>query len=162
MKRFKDILSTGVVIALVLTIISLTFTYLGSGFDKAKERGLETLILFITYSLPLSLVNGLFFEFTTKNATQFRRKSLLVLTIGSVVVRLLLYFSKDILELIYKGNSYEYFINNENPQLYLGCVIIALIANLFFQAVNFYKQLQTKEAVQQKVIAGTVTPNLML
>ena len=59
------------------------------------------------------------------------------------------------MELIYKGNSYEYFINNENPQLYLGCVIIALIANLFFQAVNFYKQLQTKEVVQQKVIAGT-------
>ena len=60
MKRFKNILLTGVVIALVLTIISLTFTYLGSGFNKAKERGLETLILFITYSLPLSLVNGLF------------------------------------------------------------------------------------------------------
>ena len=158
MKRLKNILLTGVVIALVLTIISLTFTYLGSGFDKVKERGLETLILFITYSLPLSLVNGLFFEFTTKNATQFRRKSLLVLTIGSVVISVTTVFLVRIfLELIYKGNSYEYFINNENPQLYLGCVIIALIANLFFQAVNFYKQLQTKEVVQQKVIAGTAT-----
>lgn len=157
MKRFKNILFTGIIIALVLTIISLTFTYLGSGFDKVKERGLETLILFVTYSLPLSLVNGLFFEFTTKtNATQFRRKSLLVLTIGSILISVITVFLVRIfLELFYKGNSYEYFINNENPQLYLGCVIIALIANLFFQAVNFYKQLQTKEVVQQKVIAGT-------
>ena len=157
MKRFKNILFTGIIIALVLTIISLTFTYLGSGFDKVKERGLETLILFVTYSLPLSLVNGLFFEFTTKtNAIQFRRKSLLVLTIGSILISVITVFLVRIfLELFYKGNSYEYFINNENPQLYLGCVIIALIANLFFQAVNFYKQLQTKEVVQQKVIAGT-------
>jgi sensor histidine kinase YesM len=157
MKRFKNILFTGIIIALVLTIISLTFTYLGSGFEKVKEKGLETLILFVTYSLPLSLVNGLFFEFTTKtNATRFKRKSLLVLTFGSVIISVTTVFLVRIfLELFYKGNSYEYFINNENPQLYLGCVIISLIANLFFQAVNFYKQLQTKEVVQQKVIAGT-------
>ena len=83
-------------------------------------------------------------------------KSLLVLTIGSILISVTtVFFVRIFLELIYKGNSYEYFINNENPQLYLGCVIIALIANLFFQAVNFYKQLQTKEVVQQKVIAGT-------
>ena len=49
MKRFKNILFTGIIIALVLTIISLTFTYLGSGFDRVKEKGLETLILFVTY-----------------------------------------------------------------------------------------------------------------
>ena len=157
MKRFKSILFTGVIIALVLTIISLTFTYLGSGIEKVKEKGLETLILFVTYSLPLSLVNGLFFEFTTRtSSTRFSRKSLFVLTVGSIIISVTtVFFVRIFLELIYKGNSYEYFINNENPQLYLGCVIIALIANLFFQAVNFYKQLQTKEVVQQKVIAGT-------
>lgn len=157
MKRLFNLLFVAFFIAFVLTSLNLTFIYLGSGFDKVKQKAFDAFIMYTVYSIPLSLVNGMFFELSKNLKNSWiKSKRIIVLTVGSVFLSVITVFIvRFFIEVVFKGVTYEYFIAYENPQFYLGCVIIALIANLFFQALDFYQQLQKKKVVKQKVIAGT-------
>ena len=62
----------------------------------------------------------------------FRRKSLLVLTVGSVFISVTTVFLVRVfLELIYKGNSYEYFINNDSTENNVDAISLEEIINNF-------------------------------
>lgn len=157
--HFRTIL-IGFVIAFILFLLQYSFTYVSGGDLVWDVRLLKTLGFYTLYSVPLSFVNGYFFDFiNTKTDWQRKKKYRFGIGFfGSVVLTLATIFLIRVIHVVgISGKSFKTFFAEENLQFYFIALIITLVISLFFHAVFFYKMLQEKRVTEQKIIAGTAS-----
>ncbi|KAB8155455.1 histidine kinase [Kordia sp. TARA_039_SRF] len=83
---------------------------------------------------------------------------LLIGIIGSILLTIFTVFLvRMVHEILINGQTYEEFIQGENPAEYLNILLITIFFSVFFHALFFYKELQKKKVTEQKIIAGTAS-----
>lgn len=157
--NFRTVL-VGFMIAFILFLLHQSFRYVSGGDLKWDISLLESLGFYVLYSVPLSFVNGYFFDYINTKADWQRRKKYRfgIGLFGSIVLSLTTIFILRIIQVVgILGKSFETFFAEESLQFYFIALIITLVISLFFHAVFFYKMLQEKRVTEQKIIAGTAS-----
>ncbi|HET8887136.1 MAG TPA: 2TM domain-containing protein [Salinimicrobium sp.] len=160
MKNVIKVLSVGLLIAVILFLLEQLFRFVSGEPMIINLRLLAVFGFFILYSVPLSIVNGYFFNYINHKAN-FLEKSrfrFFIGLLGSVFISL---FTVFIIRMIHRvlidGIDYQEFFRTENLQFYFITILITLFISLFFHAFEFYKIHQEKKVKEQKIIAGTAS-----
>lgn len=159
MRRYLKVIAIGFVIGLVLFILELSFKIISGGEIPVNRRLLLGLWYYVLYSIPLSFVNGYFFNYLN-NLEWDKRKNYRFGTglLGSVFLTL---FTIIVIRVIHRvgfsGIALQQFFAEENPQFYFIALLITLVVSLFFHAIYFYKMAQETKVKEQKFIAGTAS-----
>lgn len=160
MKNIIRIVGIGVLIGVILLVLEQTFRLVSGVEVELDQRLLKVLGFYILYSLPLSFVNGYFFDYLNKKVVWGNRQRFrfIIGLIGSVFITLFTIFIVRILhKVVFEGLTYAEFFETENLQFYFIALIITLVISLAFHAFEFYKIIQDKKVTEQKIIAGTAS-----
>lgn len=159
MKGFSKIIVIGFVIGVLLFLLEMSFLVISGRTIIWDMRLLQVFGFYILYSIPLSFVNGYFFDYF--NSLKWEKNSryrFLLGLFGSVFITLFTIFLIRIIHRVgIDGLSFEEFFFVENLQFYFIALIITLVISLFFHAFHFYKLAQEKKVTEQKIIAGTAS-----
>ena len=141
------------VIFVVMQIINVV---MGSGIHFGKKL-LVQFFFTALYTCSLYGVNTLLFmKLDSFFTNRFSVKRLIAGFLGSFIVSLVVIFLLHVFEeVIYNGNSFDYFLANEKPSNYLGSIIITFFVTLSVYAISFYKAYNENKVKEQKIIAGT-------
>lgn len=157
-KRIFKLVKVSVLITLVLVFLDLIFSK-STSFKELVNFSFWGTYLF--YTLILSLVNGLFFYYMNNKINWEGKGIKRVITgvVGSIGLTILAYFFCRAIHLIYFDNLYNFdeFLANEKIGNYLFPLLFTAIISLSFHLIHFYKALQEKRVVEQKIIAGTAS-----
>jgi len=84
---------------------------------------------------------------------------IIVGVIGGIVLTLIAFFFCRLVHLVYFINRYNFseFLENEKINTYLFPLLFTAIVSLSFHLFYFYKALQERRVVEQKLIAGTAS-----
>ena len=159
MKGNLKIVTVGILIGIILFLIALAFSVITNGTVVFDLELVRVLGLYIMYSVPLTFVNGYFFNFINHRTwNKFRQYKFLIGLLGSVFLTLITFFAvRAIHKVIIEENTFSEFITSENSVIYFSALIATLVISLFFHALYFYKELQEKKVKEQQVIAGTAS-----
>ncbi|MCV6629030.1 MAG: 2TM domain-containing protein [Flavobacteriaceae bacterium] len=159
MKSVVKIAFIGIIVALIILVVDLVYSYL-----SGREIILENLLLYfgynLMYALPLSTVNAYFFDYTNFKVewVRYGKYRYGIGFIGSVIITLVTFFFIRLFHnMVLNGETFEQFLATEKMETYITATFITLIAALFFHALYFYKALQDKKVKEQKVIANTAS-----
>ena len=141
------------VIFVVMQIINVV---MGSEIHFGKKL-LVQFFFTALYTCSLYGVNTLLFmKLDSFFTNRFSLKRLIAGFLGSFIVSLVVIFLLHVFEeVIYNGNSFDYFLANEKPSNYLGSIIITFFVTLSVYAISFYKAYNENKVKEQKIIAGT-------
>jgi two-component system, LytTR family, sensor kinase len=157
MKGAGKILGVGLLIGMLLFVLEYSFRVISGGSITWDMKMLQVLGFYILYSIPLSFVNGYFFDYL--NNINWQRNSKYRFwtgLFGSVFITLFTIFIIRIIHRVgFEGLNFKEFFATENLQFYFIALIITLIISLFFHAIHFYRLAQEKKVTEQKIIAGT-------
>jgi histidine kinase/2TM domain-containing protein len=125
--------------------------------DKAliKEIGYYCL-----YGITLTVINSLYFDYLNKRVVwdKYSRYRLVIGAAGSVLLTLTgVFFVRFFIKVALEGQDAVDFLNKEQIKFYIIPLIITIVITLVFHLVYFYKALNEKKIVQQKIIAGTAS-----
>ncbi|HSI68597.1 MAG TPA: 2TM domain-containing protein [Gillisia sp.] len=151
------IIGIGFIIGALLFLLEYSFRVISGGTIVWEMKMLHVFGYYILYSVPLSLVNGYFFDYF--NSLKWKKNSKYRFWLGLLGSVLITLFTLFIVRVIHRvglsGLSFEEFFAEENLQFYFIALIITLVISLFFHAVYFYRLAQEKKVTEQKIIAGT-------
>ncbi len=151
------IIGIGFIIGAILFLLEYSFRVISGGTITWEIKMLQVFGFYILYSIPLSIVNGYFFDYI--NALKWEKNSKYRFWLGLLGSVLITLFTLFIVRVIHRvglsGLSFEEFFAEENLQFYFIALIITLVISLFFHAVYFYRLAQEKKVTEQKIIAGT-------
>lgn len=159
---FKLII-TGLIVSFVIFMISLSIEYFFGRIVKLDAKLAKEIGYYAIYGITLTFINGTWFDFLNKKVewSKYERLAkyrLMIGAFGSVILTLIgIFFIRFFIKVLIEGNSFDYFLNNENISHYYVSLIITIIVSLVFHTIFFYKAWQEKKVVEQKVIAGTAT-----
>jgi sensor histidine kinase YesM len=160
MKKFIQNIVSGILIGFVVMIIDQTIRYFSGISIALNESFFKSLLYYMIFSIPLTLVNAYFFDYLNSKVV-WKRYSKLRMPIGffgSVSLTLVtIFFIRAFISMVLEGNEGENFLKNERIEYYLIALAFTLIMSLFFHAVYYYKELQKTKVQEQKVIAGTAS-----
>lgn len=159
MRGFALITGIGILIGIALFVIDQSFRFVSGMPVEINALFFKSILLYTLYSIPLSLVNSLFFNYLDridwKNRNKYR---FLVGLSGSVILTLMtIFFIRVFHRTVIDQVSFETFFHTERLQFYFIALFITLIISLFFHAFHFYKELQKNKLKEQKIIAGTAS-----
>jgi len=159
MKGNLKIVTVGILIGTILFLIALAFSVITNGTIVFDLELMRVLGYYIMYSVPLTFVNGYFFNFiNTRTWTKFKKFKFLIGLLGSVFLTLVtLVVVRAIHKVVLERNTFNEFITSENSVFYFSALLATLVITLFFHALYFYKELQEKKVKEQQVIAGTAS-----
>lgn len=159
MKGNLKIVTVGILIGIILFLISLVFSVITNGTIVFDLELMVDLGYYIMYSVPLTFVNGYFFNFLNHRTwTKFKKFKILIGLLGSVFLTLVtLIVVRAIHKVVLEKNTFNEFITSENSVFYFSALLASLVITLFFHALYFYKELQEKKVKEQQVIAGTAS-----
>tara|TARA_R110000868_G_scaffold121034_3_gene321169 strand:- start:65776 stop:67107 length:1332 start_codon:yes stop_codon:yes gene_type:complete len=160
MKYFGRIIVIGVMIGFVIAFVDIGIKVIGGATLSLDAQFIKTMSYYVTYATILTLINVSFFDYLNHKVVwkKYRKFRLLIGAIGSILLSMLGVFSIRLFTEMYFGNEdWETFISGENPVFYAICLLITIVASLFFHAVYFYKAIQNKKVKEQKIIAGTAS-----
>lgn len=159
MRSYFKVIGIGFLIGLVLFLLEQSFRVISGGEVVFNLKLLQNLGLYVLYSVPLSFVNGYYFDYL--NTLEWKKNGKFRFGIGLFGSITLTLFTIFIIRIIHRvgfsGSSFEEFFATENLQFYFIALIITLIISLFFHAIHFYRMLQEKKVTEQKIIAGTAS-----
>ena len=141
------------VIFVVMQIINVV---MGSEIHFGKKL-LVQFFFTALYTFSLYTANALLFmKLDSFFADRFSIRGLVTGFISSLTLSLTVIFLLHVFEeVIYNGNSFDYFLANEKPSNYLGSIIITFFVTLSVYAISFYKAYNENKVKEQKIIAGT-------
>ncbi|MFV8333886.1 histidine kinase [Flavobacterium sp. GSP14] len=141
------------VIFVVMQIINVV---MGSEIHFGKKL-LVQFFFTALYTFSLYTANALLFmKLDSFFADRFSIKGLVTGFIGSLTLSLTVIFLLHVFEeVIYNGNSFDYFLANEKPSNYLAGIVITFFVTLSVHAISFYKAYNENKVKEQKIIAGT-------
>ena len=147
-------------IGFVIAFVDIGIKVIGGATLSLDAQFIKTMSYYVTYATILTLINVSFFDYLNHKVVwkKYRKFRLLIGAIGSILLSMLGVFSIRLFTEMYFGNEdWETFISGENPVFYAICLLITIVASLFFHAVYFYKAIQNKKVKEQKIIAGTAS-----
>lgn len=156
-KHLKNIIIAFVIGCVVFIIANLV----SNGFDyESFNDFLEEFLFYQLYSFVLGYSNMYFFDYLER--LQWRHgdtlKRILVGFFGSTILTLAgLFLLRVSTSLFYYGNSWDYFIANENIRNYRFGLWVTLTIVMVFHFIYFYNRYQKNKLKEQKVIAGTAS-----
>lgn len=159
MKGNLKIVTVGILIGIILFLIALAFSVITNGTIVFDLELMRVLGYYIMYSVPLTFVNGYFFNFINHRTwTKFKKFKFLIGLLGAVFLTLVtLIVVRAIHKVVLEKNTFNEFITSENSVFYFSALLATLVITLFFHALYFYKELQEKKVKEQQVIAGTAS-----
>ncbi|MFV8363412.1 histidine kinase [Flavobacterium sp. ZT3P35] len=141
------------VIFVVMQIINVV---MGSEIHFGKKLLVQ---FFFTALNTFSLYTAnalLFMKLDSFFADRFSIRGLVTGFIGSLTLSLTVIFLLHVFEeVIYNGNSFDYFLANEKASNYLAGIVITFFVTLSVHAISFYKAYNENKVKEQKIIAGT-------
>ena len=160
MKKLFKTIASGIIVGVVIMLIDQTIRYFSGAEIMIDNNFYRTLLYYMLYAVPLSLVNGYFFDYINTDVVWNRYKKYRIVLgfLGSVIITLItIFFIRAFIQMVIEGETVDEFINTERPEFYFSALLITLVISLFFHAVYFYQQLQKNKIKEQKVIAGTAS-----
>lgn len=158
MKNAIKYLSVGTLIGCILFLVFLGIRIVG-GYHVSFNYDLFTELLnYIIFSIPLTVVNGVFFDYINGSnfPIRYKRHRLIMGIIGGVFLTMTtLFLIRFVYGVIIAKNTWKGFIASENASFYLIGLFITFVVTIFFHAFYFYKALQDKKVKEQKIVAGT-------
>ena len=141
------------VIFVVMQIINVV---MGSEIHFGKKLLIQFFFTAL-YTFSLYTANAvLFMKLDSFFADRFSIRGLVTGFIGSLTLSLTVIFLLHVFEeVIYNGNSFDYFLANEKPSNYLAGIVITFFVTLSVHAISFYKAYNENKVKEQKIIAGT-------
>lgn len=86
------------------------------------------------------------------------KKRIIIGIVGSILITLIgLFFLRAFTSVIYYGNSFSSFLQNESLEAYEFGFVITMLIVFVFHAIYFYNRYQKNKIKEQKVIAGTAS-----
>ena len=160
MKRiFKDFIKA-FLIGLIIFIILNILRYVNGLSVTINTTMLKFFFYNQFYSVALYLINASYFGFLLNQFPDsvFRVKNLVKGVLGGLLVTLLgLFVIRIIIEVVFEGNTFSVFLENEKIQYYYISFAISFLVTAIFYAVYYYKHNQETKVTQQKIIAGTAS-----
>ncbi|QWX85560.1 2TM domain-containing protein [Cellulophaga sp. HaHaR_3_176] len=160
MKYITKIILIGILVGLVIAFVDIGLRFLGNETVVFNAEFISDLGNYILYSVILTIINTSYFDYLNKKVLweKYGRLRLLIGGIGSIFLSMagifaIRFFTKVVIE----GSTWVQFLSGEQPGFYGVCLLITLIATIFFHAIYFYKAAQNKKVKEQKIIAGTAS-----
>ncbi|MGB3773689.1 MAG: 2TM domain-containing protein [Leeuwenhoekiella sp.] len=146
-------------ISLITTAIVIVINLIFFDFNYKNLGQLDTVGIFLFYSVALTTVNTLFFQYYNKNVGWDRNWSqrIVIAAIGSVIITMTTYFLCRIVHLVVFTEKFTVaeFLDSERFSYYFFPLIFTIAVMLVFYLIYFYKALQEEKVKEQKIIAGT-------
>lgn len=158
MKYLTKTIVTGIVIGLIIAIIDMGMNLLGGSSLSLDASFARNMGYYFLYSIVLTLINSSFFDYLNEKVVwkKYSKFRLLIGIVGSIILSMLGVFAIRIFtKMIMGGITWNAFVSNENRAFYAICMLITIVASIFFHAVYFYRASQNKKVKEQKIIAGT-------
>lgn len=160
MKRILKDFIKAFIIGLIIFIILNILRYANGLSVTINTTMLKFFFYNQFYSVALYLINAMYFGFLLKQFPDsvFRLKNLVKGVFGGLLVTLLgLFVIRIIIEVVFEGNAFSVFLENEKIQFYYLSFAISIIVTSIFYAVYYYKHNHETKVTQQKIIAGTAS-----
>jgi len=141
------------VIILIISVVTVFLEIFYSGEIKLKSV-LESILFNTYYGVPLSLVNGYFFDWLSEvvpwEKTPRKRAYLgvigsIALTMGTVIILNLF------LWVYYWDNPISVLWSKDNHSFYMIALVITIIASTTIHAISFFKEVQNERRVSQRL-----------
>ncbi len=160
MKNLGKTLMLSIVIALILTVISLVIIVLSGGSIAADRAFWTTIGYNLLYAISLTFLNMYFFDYINHKVKwkKFARYRIIAGAVGSIVITMLgIFLIRLVVEMAITGVGWNEFIAGENGVYYFIALLITTVISIFFHAIYFYKHWQEGKVKEQKIIAGTAS-----
>lgn len=148
-------------------IISIVIFFALKGIEMAfgEQLAIDTALLreigyYCLFGITLTVINSLYFEYINKEVAwgKYSRYRILIGAAGSVVLSLIgVFFVRFFINVALEGRDAADFVNKEQIRFYIVPMIVTIVITLIFHLIYFYKALNEKKIVQQKIIAGTAS-----
>ena len=151
-----------IIITFVLgCLVFLIGTYLQNKFQFENLNDLLISFAFYQlYAFVLGYSNMFFFDCMERQnwkPTDYIKRILLGITGSTVLTLIGLFFLRAVTHVFYFGNSFSYFLANQQWQNYQFGFLVTLVIVIGFHVVFFYNRYQQNRIKEQKVIAGTAS-----
>jgi len=156
-KLVKEIVVTFVIGTLVFIVGTIFFHDYEHHSTKAY---LITFGFYQLYAFVLGYGNTAYFNFLEKRKWRDNEgpKRIIIGIIGSVAITIVgLFLLRAFTSVIFNGNTFKDFIQNESIKNYSFGFWITMIIVLIFHLIYFYNRYQKRKIKEQKVIAGTAS-----
>ncbi|MBJ2172741.1 2TM domain-containing protein [Aureibaculum sp. A20] len=161
MSEYRKVIVIGFIIGVVIMIIDMIFRVLSGYSITFDNQLLISFGYYQMYSIVLTIVNSSFFGYLNKiEWKKYGQYRILIGSLGGVVLTMIaIVFLRMFQEMTIKGEGFNEFYTGElsNGRFYFTCVIITIVASIFFHAVYFYQKSQKEKVTEQKIIAGTAS-----
>ncbi|MDF1696791.1 MAG: histidine kinase [Saprospiraceae bacterium] len=147
---YKELKPTLIIVGIIcLVTILLQFYYTGS--ITGNNLG-KSLLYNVYYGVPLSLVNGYFFDYLNKYVAWevYPKRRALLGVVGSIFVTMLTLLILNLILWVYiRGLSYSVLWNMENRDFYIIALVITIIVSVTIHAIGFFQEIQKERKVSQ-------------
>ncbi len=130
------------------------------GEEIIWSKQLEYAAIVFGISLFLTIINSYYEEYISNRYSweSEPKKRLIIGSLGSIIITVFAYgLARMFLVVVYYGQSFDAFFQNEGRSEYLIFIAVAIVISLFIHAFYFYKALQENRVKEQKIIAGTAS-----
>lgn len=155
--RVLKIVKISLLISLVIVVVDRVIRW---GEEIIWSKQLEYAAIVFGISLFLTIINSYYEEFISNRYSweSEPRKRLIIGSLGSIIITVFAYgLARMFLVVVYYGQSFDAFFQNEGRSEYLIFIAVAIVISLFIHAFYFYKALQENRVKEQKIIAGTAS-----
>ncbi|WP_117882786.1 2TM domain-containing protein [Aureibaculum luteum] len=161
MSEYRKVIFIGFIIGVLIMVIDMIFRVLSGYSITFNNQLLIAFGYYQMYSIILTFVNSSFFGYLNKiEWKKYGRYRMLIGSLGGVVLTMIaIVFLRMFQEMAVKGEGFTEFYTEElsNGKFYFTCIIITVVASIFFHAVYFYQKSQKEKVTEQKIIAGTAS-----
>ena len=160
MKRFFKTIFTGIIVGVAIMLVDQTIRYFTGVKIAFNENFLRSLLYYIIFSIPLTLVNVYFFSYLNHNVqwNRYKKYRLLLGFLGSVFITLItIFLVRLFISLVLEGITYNAFIGSELLEYYVLALGITIIVSIVFHLIYFFKEREKNKLKEQKVIAGSAS-----
>lgn len=151
----------------IASFISLIIigVYIGVVFQASVplENYIQTALEVFLYAFLLTVLNIRYHSFLSSKYpwSQEPLKRLGIGIVGSVFGNVIGFgLIRGLLTLLFYGDSFSEFIENETLSYYVVALLISLVTTLIFHVFYFYKSAQEKKLSTQKIKTGVATAQL--
>ena len=160
MKRFFKTIFTGIIVGVAIMLVDQTIRYFTGVKMAFDENFLRSLLYYIIFSIPLTLVNVYFFAYLNHNIqwNRYKKYRLFLGFLGSVILTLItIFLIRLFISMVLESISYNAFIGSERLEYYVLALGITVIVSIVFHLIYFFKEREKHKLKEQKVIAGSAS-----
>ena len=149
---YKELKPTLIIVGVICVItIFLQFYYTG----KLVPTILGKAFLYnVYYGIPLSLVNGYFFDFSNKIIPwdSKPKKRAIFGVIGSIAITMFTLIILNLILWVYVwGNGFSILWNLENRSFYIIALVITIIVSTTIHAIGFFQEVQKEKVISHQL-----------